>query len=374
MATAPNHDAGGNGEAIPDLGHPIHVFIDTSTFEDLNFAFGSPLFAALLERVQAGEVRVVLSEITHREVSLRLTRLAKEAETGIAHAKRLARVLGEQIEPLDAVFEWDQIQHRLDQIWAQFIKDAQVELLPVGSDDGVRVVRDYFATKPPFAGGKKKNEFPDAFAIAALRRFSKAQSRKIAVISGDRDFVAACGGDDDLVHFPNLPALLEHAARIPQFDPEELHALLEKHRAELESPILESFADRGFFWDSDEGHDSEVVETYEEELESWTVAVIDVESGRAEIAGDVTITFKASATYPDPDMMYRDDETKELVSIGNVTATLSATVTVPITFGIDIKKLRQGKLEWSDLVVNNNGDVWFSEDEIEEISRPDYSQ
>ena len=149
----------------------------------------------------------------------------------------------------------------------------------------------------------------------------------------------------------------------------EIRELLEVHRDKLQLAVIESFKDRGFYWDSDAGYDSEVDETSDEEIESWPWSVIAIEEGWAEIAGDALIHFRSTAIYPDPDSCYRDPDTKELVFFGQVHATLVSRITVQVQVKVNVDSLRQNTLQMDELTVNDDRDIWFCDNEIEEIRR-----
>ena len=172
---------------------------------------------------------------------------------------------------------------------------------------------------------------------------------------------------DQLIGCASLEQVVDHSQVAEALLHEEIRGLLASHRGELEAAVVASFADRGFYWDSDEGHDSEVVETYDEEVESRLWSVIAIEDGWADIAGDARIRFRATASYPDPNSCYRDSDTKELIFFGQEHATLTSTVNVPVTLRVNVELLRGNALEFEELVVNDNGDIWFSEDEIENV-------
>ena len=71
------------------------------------------------------------------------------------------------------------------------------------------VMNWYDSAEAPFAEGKKRKEFPDALAIAALVAHANKAATYIAVVSADKDFNAACDRFTYLMYFPSLPALLE---------------------------------------------------------------------------------------------------------------------------------------------------------------------
>ena len=94
--------------------------------------------------------------------------------------------------------------------------------------------------------------------------------------------------------------------------------------------------------------------------------MIAIEDGWSDIAGDARIHFRATVIYPDPDSCYRDPDTKELVFLGEVHATLVSRVTVQVRVRVNVESLRRNKLEFEELIINDGGDIWFCEDEIEE--------
>ncbi len=100
----------------------------------------------------------------------------------------------------------------------------------------------------------------------------------------------------------------------------------------------------------------------------WPWSVVATEDDWAVIAGYARIHFRATASYPNPDSCYRDPDTKELVFFGgHVHATLVSRVTVQVRVRVNVESLRQNELKFEELIVEGNADIWFSEDEIEEI-------
>lgn len=64
--------------------------------------------------------------------------------------------------------------------------------------------------RSPFGEGKKRKEFPDAFALAALDVYAqKVPDGCIAVVSADADFKVACARYPSLMYFQSLPRLTE---------------------------------------------------------------------------------------------------------------------------------------------------------------------
>lgn len=359
-------------QTLSSVGYPVHVFIDTGYFEKTNFAFGGKTLSAVISAVVAGDMRLVMPQITRREVLGRLKKGVEAAQDAHAKFRRDSGILrglpnhclGKKIDKPD----WAGTLESLEKGWVRFLKKSKAILLPIESGDAPTVFDDYFQCLPPFDSGEKKNEFPDAFAIYSLLAFAKANHHKVVVVSTDGDFERACTRFGNLVFAQSLDAVLEHAIRSGQLNPAEVHTLLEPHLGVLESDIIKSFKDRGFFWDSDE-YDSYVDDTFDEEItEPLDLSVVKVGGGWADVTGEATLSFRASATFPDPEMSIWDSESGTAFSFEKKRATVAASLVVPISLRLNLKSLRKGKLAYKELSVNNGSDVYFHEDEIEEVS------
>lgn len=93
----------------------------------------------------------------------------------------------------------------------EFCKQTKAMHLPAKGLDVAAVLDDYFEQKPPFGEGKKKSEFPDAFTAQLLINWRAGRSRKVIVVSGDRDWAAI--GDARLEVLDNIAKLRFLATR-----------------------------------------------------------------------------------------------------------------------------------------------------------------
>ena len=358
---------------LAGLGYPVHVFIDTSTLERLGFPFGLPRLQPLMARIEAGDIQIAISQVIVSEILEHVSDHVDKAEKAYARFKRdtsITRIITDpDIKVVVNEVDWQAVKTAAIASVNIFFATPGVNVLRIGDEDAGGVFADYFARRPPFGEGKKKSEFPDSFAMKALLRHAQSEKCKIAVISEDGDWKKACIDNSELIHCPSIEQVVDYCQKAEAVHHNEIRQLLEVHRDELQLAVIESFKDRGFYWDSDAGYDSEVDETYDEEIESWPWSVIAIEEGWAEIAGDALIHFRSTAIYPDPDSCYRDPDTKELVFFGQVHATLVSRITVQVQVKVNVDSLRQNTLQMDELTVNDDRDIWFCDDEIEEICR-----
>lgn len=358
---------------LAGLGYPVHAFIDTSTLERLGFPFGLPRLQPLMARIEAGDIQIVISQVIVSEILEHVSDHVDKAEKAYARFKRdssITRIITDpDIKVVVNEVDWQAVKTAAIASVNSFFATPGVNVLRIGDEDAGGVFADYFARRPPFGKGKKKSEFPDSFAMKALLRHAQSEKCKIAVISEDGDWKKACIDNSELIHCPSIEQVVDYCQKAEAVHHNEIRQLLEVHRDKLQLAVIESFQDRGFYWDSDASYDSEVDETYDEEIESWPWSVIAIEEGWAEIAGDALIHFRSTAIYPDPDSGYRDPDTKELVFFGHVHATLVSRITVQVRVKVNVDSLRQSTLQMDELTVNDDRDIWFCDDEIEEIRR-----
>ncbi len=93
--------------------------------------------------------------------------------------------------------------------WQEFLKQFKLIKLDYADVDLKMVMQWYDSVSPPFREGKKRKEFPDAFAVAILEAYARKHDCVIAVVSEDIDFKLACGKFSSLLYFKSLPTLTE---------------------------------------------------------------------------------------------------------------------------------------------------------------------
>lgn len=187
------------------------VYLDTSVFKAQNFSFRGDALKALVDWAQTGKVRVLMPEVTRREVVKKIDDAIDEAEKGILGLQKKAMILRNSETPLaQGLFdEFVSLDYRREQIglFEAFLQDVDCRVIDVDDDDGRRVLDLYFDGQAPFGAGRKKHEFPDAFIIVSLLRWAKENGEVVLVASTDRDLEFAAKQTDALRHVGNLDEL-----------------------------------------------------------------------------------------------------------------------------------------------------------------------
>ena len=191
---------------------PTAVFLDTSILAGQQYNFASTAISSFIPVATAKKLVLVLPDPTRREVTRQIRDRSIAAYRALEDARRRAPFLVKWRHfpnlPAAKIGDWEVQRVAVDE-WEAFL--SQFSVVRLGYE-GIRVeeiMNWYDSVRAPFGDGKKRKEFPDAFAIAALAVYAQKSSKYIAVVSEDPDFRAACGDFPGLLYFPSLPALTE---------------------------------------------------------------------------------------------------------------------------------------------------------------------
>jgi len=192
---------------------PTAAFLDTSIFAGQGYNFSSVALASFVPVAKAHGISLLLPDATEREVKRHIRTRAEEALRALEDARRKAPFLTKWRHfphaSISSKHTWEVTEVAMDE-WRSFL--GQFHVVRLGYD-GIRLERVmdwYDRCEAPFGEGKKRKEFPDAFALAALDAHAqKTPERCIAIVSADNDFKLACDRYPSLLHFQSLPRLTE---------------------------------------------------------------------------------------------------------------------------------------------------------------------
>ena len=196
--------------------YPLAVTIDTNIFDAARFDLCDTSTLKIFENyVKSGKIKVVLSDIVVRESKRHIADQVKKI-CGIMRKARAAALEGstEHLittiglgEILRIVKNKDELISKGEEMFDDFLRTINAEILGVDLIDVGLILGDYFETKPPFENGeKKKSEFPDAFIAQQIRkRFGETE--KVVIVSNDKGFIRACGKSENHRFFNSLGEL-----------------------------------------------------------------------------------------------------------------------------------------------------------------------
>lgn len=270
---------------------PRTCFLDTSILAGQQYNFASIAFTSFAAIAKESGLRLLLPDPTSREVLRQIRERSDEALKAHDTARRRAPFLAKWKHypnfPQSSLGDWE-VKRIANAEWTRFL--AQFEVVRLGYEDiKVSEIMDWYdATRAPFADGKKRKEFPDAFAVAILDRYAQKNGAYVAVVSADGDFKRACSLYPSLLYFPSLPSLTElllgDVAQIAA-----LKELIEHATSTLEEAVIEATSELGFYHSNEQYKDIEDVGDLEYSMRDFNVVALGVDS--------CTITFSCILSY-----------------------------------------------------------------------------
>jgi hypothetical protein len=231
-----------------------------------------------------------------------------------------------------------------------FVKQTKATVIPTTNVNVADVFDSYFAARPPFGQAKKKSEFPDAFAIAAVRDWCSKENEKMYVVSGDGDMRAVCDGGvlyglEKLAEFLDLVA--SHNEALITFVKQQIH----RCESQIVQEIKTQFTDRAFIL---EDHDGEVVDVEALEVALSEMEVLRASENEATLETEAEVTFNADLRYGDEGTASYDSEDRRAFFTDYVRETVQRTEYIPVEIEVSYKKRDPDSFEVNDISTPRN--------------------
>ena len=307
-----------------------NIFIDASIFIGKNYNYRNTDFEQLSRSAQSNQGNVFVTDITIREVK---AHIETDISTAISALKKFQKETKVRVlknfddSPVKELFQEIDETKSTETLKCQlstFLNEINATVLPTSEVSIDAVFDKYFGKRPPFGEGKKKSEFPDAFAIGAIEVWCKKNDERMYIVSSDGDLKEYCETSDCLIA---LNQLAEFISVIESHHYEDLvhsvNMLLNKNQDAIKEAIAESFRNQSF-WIEDQ--DGDVNEVSVNELEVSEMLILEVTQDSAFVLVDVETNFSADLTYDDLETAVYDSEDKVLIPLRIIDKTVDQDV------------------------------------------------
>jgi hypothetical protein len=185
-----------------------HVYLDASVYRALQFDWGGRRLNALADLARRGLMRVVVTEITLREVKSLMHEMWSEANKSM---QRFAVALGQLGlgDAISAVADEETCVAKMQEAFGQWLQRCKVWTCEYDANLQA-IMDDYFGCRPPFGAGKKKAEFADAIVVSMLRAWCAVTKQSVYVVSPDGDLKACCASGGPLIHAASVAEVVSH--------------------------------------------------------------------------------------------------------------------------------------------------------------------
>ncbi|MEJ7602008.1 MAG: PIN domain-containing protein [Kofleriaceae bacterium] len=302
------------------------MILDTEPIEGVNFEFENNDLAELLIEAGYGTLRVAITDIQVGELRAHVNEQVKEVKSvakalvaGAGKKRVTSHSASKETDgvPLPRLLANGAIRQTLAQVGQaadrvkvsleEFLKEEFLDVIKTDDINASRIVPNYFAGRPPFGPGRKKDEFPDAIAIEAIKDFAAAASPdlEIHVISGDGDWFNSLHGRSDLTFHSRVADALQYIRKLENVA-DALEALLVKKETHLNELISDEFPGLEFSLEDDWNADVADVEVLASNITD--VTVIASVNRRATVNFRYEVHFTADVTYTDHEFSVWDSE------------------------------------------------------------------
>jgi hypothetical protein len=301
---------------------PQIVFLDTTVYAGQAYNFDSTVLTTFVAAAKRRGSKLLLPDPTDREVRRHIREKSNEALAALNEARRSAPFLKKWAhfpkKAFPAIASWEVSQIAQGE-WSAFLKQLPVEKLGYDGINVAKVMTWYDEIKPPFGQGKKRKEFPDAFAIAILDKFAADHSCAIAVVSDDQDIKLACDSRPTFLHFASLPRLTE---RLVTGDDklETLREAILGDLSALDDAVRDEAAGNLTYYHADRRY--EIEESDFETLDITDARIVALGQRQATVAFEATIEVSHKLRWQE--QVYDDDyrwESATCVESGPVSGT-----------------------------------------------------
>jgi hypothetical protein len=303
---------------------PVQVVLDTNCIIDQNFDWFSTPFSQLKRHQEEGNIEIFLPEVMDSEV---VKQLREKTKKNLLEIKKVfdnnQYIVSEDQPAIFHASEFFSNESNLNGLMDGIIDDyndfkrrLNITIIPTDNNSCQKVFERYFNAAPPFkAEGKKKHEFPDAFAIESIKSFHSA---RYCIVSNDNDWETSFKNEDNCDFFKSLSKFLSHVNEkvIAGQQLATVRGIIQENFSLLEDIVKNHFSDRGFMA-------TDVPDDYVESASVDSLSIVDIviddfdinenmEDKYISFSVDMLVEYTAIVSYSDPDSWHKDDDTKEI--------------------------------------------------------------
>jgi hypothetical protein len=300
-----------------------------------------------------------LTSITVEEIKSNIIDSIKEAKRIINSLRQDGRILWNSKQPsFDNIFR-DKFNsstmesHLLEQ-FNQFSHEADINIIDTNEVSPEDVFSKYFKQIAPFSRGKKKEEFPDAFTIAALEKWCEKNGERMYVVSGDQDMISACEISKYLISVNKTEALLELVTLDEDDVPDLAKKLLDQNLQSIEQQIKEQFPYLGFWVEDEEGDVEKVVVEDIKQTESY---LVDFKDNVLFFDIVVNVTFSADVIYDDLSYAIYDREDDRYYGVEREDITIKDSAEINVEVQISFNHQRPDDSKVNEVIVDSSKDI-----------------
>lgn len=348
------------------------LIVDTSIFVQENFLEGARI-NTILNLSERGHFQLVLSEITVKEIKAQFKKRVRAAiikhNELINDKKSDVRVLRNNPKGKTIIQKLPNekiICKEFNETLDKELDDAGATILPYPTLNIGQVFEDYFNSKPPFGHGDKKQEFPDAFAIAHIEQWCEENKVTATVLSKDKDFSSRKSAHCTVIL--EYEKFIEDKLKdIESKRTDRLDLLYNAKSADIDKDIIkwleEQFENESVFDHITNYMDIHDLDVKDIHVVSKEYEIIGDDKENLEIEVTATVAYKATLEIDDVDTGIYDKEDGVVLFRETTEIEIKQNdLEIPLKINFNITEPDVYEEEYDIMEINNSKDVDLSPD------------
>lgn len=344
----------------------LRIFLDTEVFVSASFNYQNSLFKKLVDLVEKGELVLYLTTVTRQEI---LSNIEKEVNLSDSSLKKLHKEFRKKAKIFynhhdfkslfSLSYSKNEISQDLKNQFLDYLEKVKAQILTLDKVSPEDIFEKYFNNLAPFKEGKKKNEFPDAFAIAALEKEAIDNQFKIYVISKDNDWQTACGRNKNLICLENIEKFLEQQIIVAtKYKNINLYyEFLDNNFEQFKQKITGNFEELEFSLGG--GYDfadwgSEEIEVTVESIELKEKTLVEINDEIMAFELNIEISFLADVRYDSLEFAIFDREDDRYYNVERAEEQVPQQIIIPVEVHLSYSINPSG-----DLLLDEIIDIWL---------------
>lgn len=215
--------------------HAQYAYIDTSCFEDEDFDWKGRSISRLSTLVNAGEITLLIIDVTRHEINRRLSKVIDKVELELRRVKSgiMKTLQRHGVTPISNSLT---IKEDMIKEFRDFIEEHKFLHVPLTRDIDT-IVSQHFQNNPPFSKGKP-NEFKDAIVIQSVREWAIAKNQKTYLVASDGDWKNCCADAGPFIYRSSVDELISDARDLMRGREELRKSLMQNDHFLSELPEL----------------------------------------------------------------------------------------------------------------------------------------
>lgn len=312
----------------------------------------------------------MITDITVEEVKVHIDSGVSESLQALKKVRGPIKILRNIADLSDSVIFNDidraSVREELYKQFEQFLTDTNAIIVSVSEANTRSVFDCYFKRAAPFGEGKKKSEFPDAFALSALNEWAESNQEVVFIASQDSDMNGIEVNFPRLFTLSSLEVFLDKVTSYFEKLAPLAQQLLENNFGLITNILEERFNLLGFILSDQDGDVNETRVIDIGEISAYLISLttsLNGESAEVRFELTTTISYEADVSYENLETASYDSEDKVYILWETVERTVESSEIVQADLKFTLNMTDPRNLEIQELDLHTPTDVLVSTEE-----------